>query len=87
MLICHDVARGIDDESRTEALQALPDLARLTPVVAKELSREILKRVTDLAPYYGKDWTAKDLARLHGLLLGKDRLAKGRTPRSLFPED
>ena len=25
----------------------------------------------DLTPYYGKDWGAKELARLHGLLLGK----------------
>ena len=42
---------------------------------------------TDLAPYYGKDWTAKDLARLHGLLLGKDRPAPKRGQRSLFHDD
>lgn len=26
------------------------------------------KRETDLAPYYGKDWSTSDLCRLHGLL-------------------
>jgi hypothetical protein len=29
------------------------------------------RQENDLTPYYGKDWSAKDLARLHGWLLGK----------------
>src|SRR2546428_14131996 len=52
VLICHDVARRIDDEPGAQTLQGLANLARPAPVVAKKLRIKIFERIADRPPNY-----------------------------------
>ena len=52
MLVGHDVAGRIDNETGAEALQSLANLAWPGAIVPKELRVNILKRIAHRAPNY-----------------------------------
>jgi hypothetical protein len=51
VIVHHDIARGIDDESRAKALKCLPNFAGTTPIVAEVLRGKVFKRIADPASY------------------------------------
>ena len=51
VLVRHDVACRVDDESRAEALKRLPDFAGTALIIAEELCGEIFKGIVDPAPH------------------------------------
>ena len=50
VLIGHNVAGWVDNEPGAETLQRLPDLARTSLVIAKELRVKIFDRIADAPP-------------------------------------
>jgi hypothetical protein len=52
MLVGHDVAGRINDETGAKTLQTLPDLAWLAAVGAEKFGREIFEWITDLPAHH-----------------------------------
>src|SRR5260370_1266931 len=52
VLVGHDVTGWIDNESRAQTLQGLPDYSRTSAVVAEKLRIKIFDRVADSAVDY-----------------------------------
>ena len=50
VLVGHDIPGWVDNESGTETLQRLPDLARTSLVITKKLRIKIFDRIADAPP-------------------------------------